>query len=112
MSDNVLLILNTISIAVILLLTAYLSSIVDRKQLRLFNAIYYYFKGDNTKWNHTWLNRRYLWLYLLIPSMLTMAIVLISQMGLGNLKIRLDIQFYIQTCFWISLAFTFKDSYK
>lgn len=108
MNDTMMLILNTISILTIILTTSYLSSVIDKKQIRLFKALFDRFMGDNTVWEHTMRYKGYLWLYILIPSMLTIAVVLISQLGVGNLKIRLDIQFFLQTFFFISLALSLK----
>jgi len=99
-------ILNSISIACILICCMYLVVILDNKEIKPLKGLRKAWFGDYSVLHHVWENIKYLPILLMIPVMLMIALTLITQMGIGNLRVRLDIQFLTSCLFWILAAIT------
>lgn len=95
MSDTCIIILNIISILMLLAFVSYLSHITED----LNRAI--------LKWDRTEMKRLslYKWCYVMIPTILSIALVQISQLNIGVPHIKPDWTFVAATILWFSLFF-------
>lgn len=77
----------------LLYIVALLSSIIDQKSLGVKDLFEAWHNKDRAEQWRIKRDRIFLWLYLIIPSLLTIALTLIMQLNIGNLKERKDLSF-------------------
>lgn len=93
-----------ISVIAIIIIVAIFSSVIDKKDLGLKNLFEAWHNDDKAEQFRIKRDRYYLWLYAIIPLMLVMALVLILQLNIGNLKNRPSLTFIASTGFWVCFA--------
>ena len=96
MSD-VIIIANFISIICIALFTAWVSTWVKDP----FKAFYNKLKGKPLEWESIIDQKKLNLAYPLIAVMIFIALLLTTQLGIGNVKVRPDLAFYLNTGFWL-----------
>jgi len=103
-TSPIIYILCIVSVLAILYLVALFSSIIDKKDLGVSELFKAWHNDDKAEQWRIKRDRYYLWLYAIIPLLLFMALVLIMQLNIGNLKSRLDVTFIASSAFWLCLA--------
>lgn len=103
MSDITVLILNIISASCIVGCCAYITAILDFKNIKPAKALYQKIKGNNEPLNDLLKNWHYLFLIPILFSMLVFILSLISKMSHGQFRIKIDIENVSSVVFWISL---------
>lgn len=93
-----------ISVIAIIIIVALLSSVIDKKDLGVKNLFEAWHTNDKAEQFRIKRDRYYLWLYAIIPLLLVMALVLIMQLNIGNLKNRPSLTFIASTGFWVCVA--------
>jgi len=113
MTEPLVLIFTCISIISIIVSCTFIVTQADKQDIKPLKALYNkYYLHDNTLYNHI-ANHKVLLLRLcLVPFMLPIAVFLINQLGMGNLKIRMDVQSILGSCFWVILTLHFIISNK
>jgi len=107
------LIFTCISIISIIVSCTVIVTQADKNNIKPLKALYErYFKNDFTLYNHIASHKAMLLKLCLVPFMLPIAVFLINQLGMGNLKIRLDIQNFFNASFLATLAYYFIVSNK
>lgn len=108
MNDPVVILCTCISIISIIISCTVLVTQADKQDIKpmraLINKIVY---KDSTLYNHILNNKLLLLRLCLVPLMLPIAVSLINQLGMGNLRIRLDIQSLLLSIFWVVLTINF-----
>jgi len=113
MTEPLVLIFTCISIVSIIVSCTVIVMQADRQDIKPLRALFdkYYYK-DNTMYNHI-VKHKVLFLRLcLVPLMLPIAVFLINQLGMGNLRIRMDVQSIFGCLFWVVLTWHFIISTK
>ena len=87
---------NFISIICIALFTAWVSTWVKDP----FKAFYHKLTGKNDEWEIIKNQKKLNLAYPLIVVMIVIALILTTQLGIGNLKVRPDFIFFFNTAFW------------
>jgi len=108
MSEGFVTILNVISIILIFFFASWVSvRVVDP-----FSALYLRFiKKEHHKWDKMFRDGDY-YSYFLIIILISIATILTTQLGIGNVKARLDVTFFINCTFWIVLPLWAKKNIK
>lgn len=100
MSESIIIILNAISILSIIGFTSYLCTLVPDPFMAFFQR---YFTSKRDKWEKMIGLGVFVWVYPLIGVLLCIILLLTTQLGVGNIKARLDVTFLVNTSFWIIL---------
>lgn len=103
MNENFIIILNAISIIFLLMFVSYLSHISEG----LNKAVWRWMRGKDS-WLGIYRLRLYLWCYILIPTILSIAVIQISQLNLGVPQIKSSMTFIYATILWIAMFFFIK----
>lgn len=103
MNENWIIILNAVSIIFLLMFVSYLSHISEG----LNRAIWRWIKHKDN-WTEVYRLRLYLWCYILIPTILSIAVIQISQLNLGVPQIKSSMTFVCATVLWFAMFFFIK----
>lgn len=104
MIEELIKIANAITILAILCFCGYVWALRKEMKYTLLPALiqlFCYKNNEPVEW--MWKNKGYSSIYLIVPSLMAQAVVLISQFNSGYFKIRLDYSFFLNAILWICL---------
>ena len=113
MNEPLVLIFTCISIISIIVSCTVIVTQADKQDIKPLKALYNkYVHNDASLYNHIAAHKVLLFRLCLVPCMLPIAVFLINQLGMGNLKIRMDVQSILGSLFWVILTIHFIISNK
>jgi len=95
--NSIIYFLCTLSTVCVIVMVAKLATLL----VDPFHVVWRFSQGDKQPWERMKGLGIYNLGYPLIPVLLMVVLVMCSQLNIGNVKIRMDISFFIQTAFWI-----------
>lgn len=97
-------IFNIVTMICLVLFAGYLSSVLGEQKISLFKRlIHCVFKWTYDPIEELKEKKFYLWIYLIIPSLLVNVLAIARQFNIGKMYIRADLGFIASSVLWIAL---------